>query len=140
MSNVRHKDQLALVAEFCTHMQQPVSQGWGDVGILRLGGNLVKEESRELHEALSFFIFDDQGPEAKEHVIKELCDVLYVTYWLAARIGVDVNEAFRRVHASNMSKLVEGKPFKDASGKVLKGPHYRPPDLADIVARTPITL
>ena len=137
----RSKDPLAQVAAFCTAMEQPVSQGWEDVGALRLGGNLVKEESRELHEALSIFIFDDQSDTAKANVIKELCDVLYVAYWLAARIGVDITPAFTRVHESNMSKLgPDGKPFKDEHGKVRKGPHYRPPDLSDIVARTPITL
>lgn len=137
----RHKDPLALVAEFCTAMEQPVSQGWDDVDMLRLGDRLILEEAREVHEALSFFMFDSKDDAAKAHIIKELMDGLYVHYWLLARIGVDVDATFRRVHASNMSKLgPDGKPFKDEAGKVRKGPGYRPPDLTDIVERTPISL
>jgi len=48
----------------------------------------------------------------KERLLKELCDVLYVTYGFAATFGLNINEAFNRVHASNMSKLGEdGKPI-----------------------------
>lgn len=47
---------------------------------------------------------------------------------------VDYIEAFRRVHASNMSKLGEdGKPIKREDGKILKGPNYKEPDLSDLV-------
>ena len=48
----------------------------------------------------------------------------------------DVNlfEAFRRVHLSNMSKLGDdGFPIKREDGKVLKGPHYVEPKLGDLV-------
>lgn len=43
------------------------------------------------------------------------------------------HEAFKRVHESNMSKLVDGKVFKNSDGKVLKGPNYKPPYLGDLV-------
>lgn len=44
------------------------------------------------------------------------------------------NEAFARVHASNMSKLDDdGKPIKREDGKVMKGPNYKPPVLDDLV-------
>jgi len=43
-------------------------------------------------------------------------------------------EACRRIHESNMSKLgPDGKPIKDVSGKVTKGPNYKPVDLTDLV-------
>lgn len=46
-------------------------------------------------------------------------------------------EACRRIHESNMSKLgPDGKPVKDASGKVIKGPNYKPVDLTDLVDGT----
>jgi predicted HAD superfamily Cof-like phosphohydrolase len=46
----------------------------------------------------------------------------------------DIEQALRRVHASNMSKLGEdGKPIYREDGKVLKGPNYQPPDLSDLV-------
>lgn len=50
-------------------------------------------------------------------------------------VGEDAfREAFRRVHASNMSKLGEdGKPIHREDGKVLKGPNYKPPVMDDLV-------
>ena len=42
------------------------------------------------------------GPQ---ELLKELADLVYVTYGYAATYGWDLDEAFRRVHASNMSKL-----------------------------------
>lgn len=45
-----------------------------------------------------------------------------------------VDEAFARVHASNMSKLGEdGKPIRREDGKILKGPNYKPPYLLDLI-------
>jgi hypothetical protein len=38
------------------------------------------------------------------------------------------------VFDSNMSKLDnEGRPIRNESGKVLKGPNYQPPNLLDLV-------
>lgn len=89
--------------------------------------NLITEEARELGDALLALSWSDE-PDTREAFIKELTDLLYVCYWTAAKIGIDVNEAFRRVHASNMSKLgPDGKPVKREDGKVLKGPATTPP-------------
>jgi hypothetical protein len=45
-------------------------------------------------------------------------------------------EAFTRVHNSNMSKLdSSGNPVLREDGKVLKGPNYKKPDLADLVGK-----
>lgn len=43
-------------------------------------------------------------------------------------------EAFKRVHASNMSKLDDdGKPIFRDDGKILKGPNYKKPYLTDLL-------
>lgn len=48
-------------------------------------------------------------------------------------------EAFRRVHASNMSKLDDnGKPIFREDGKVMKGPNYKKPYLTDLLEGTTI--
>lgn len=45
-----------------------------------------------------------------------------------------IAEAYRRVHASNMSKLGDdGKPLRREDGKILKGPNYQPPVLDDLI-------
>lgn len=144
MSN--HTDNLALVADFMKAMGQPVCQDFGDMQGIDLGIDLIGEEFWELRdeaEALSLCWLEckDVPDDIKKRFTKELADLLYVTYWLAARIGIDLDAAFRLIHQSNMSKLgPDGKAIKREDGKVLKGPNYRPPDLTHIVKNTPVSL
>ena len=66
--------------------------------------------------------------------LKELADLVYVSYQYAENMGWDLDEALNRVHQSNMSKLGEdGNPIYREDGKVLKGPNYQPPNLSDLV-------
>ena len=66
--------------------------------------------------------------------LKELADLVYVCYQFAASQEWDLDEAMRRVHESNMSKLDKnGKPIYRPDGKVLKGPNYKPPYLQDLI-------
>ena len=137
-----------MLAEFMTAMEQPVSQGWEDLEGIKLGLKLIEEETEEFREAVENLFENTECGEGedvlndnREDLAKELTDLLYVCYWTAAKIGIDINEAFRRVHASNMSKLgPDGKPVKREDGKVLKGPHYHAPDLSGVVRNVPITL
>ena len=148
MQRQHDNDHLAMLAEFMTAMEQPVSQGWEDLEGIKLGLKLIEEETEEFREAVENLFENTECGEGedvlndnREDLAKELTDLLYVCYWTAAKIGIDINEAFRRVHASNMSKLgPDGKPVKRGDGKVLKGPNYRAPDLSDIVRHAPVTL
>ena len=73
--------------------------------------------------------------EGYEQELKELADVVYVAFQYAENMEWDLEEALRRVHKSNMSKLgLDGKPIRRADGKVLKGPKYQPPHLTDLVS------
>ena len=86
---------------------------------------LIDEEWSEFHEA---FYFEDECDQ-----LKELADLVYVCFQMAASQDWDLDEAMRRVHKSNMSKLGEdGKPIYRGDGKVLKGPNYAPPNLKDL--------
>ena len=148
MQRQHDNDHLAMLAEFLTAMEQPVSQGWEDLEGIKLGLKLIEEETEEFREAVENLFENTECGEGedvlndnREDLAKELTDILYVCYWTAAKIGIDVNEAFRRVHASNMSKLgPDGKPVKREDGKVLTGPGYHAPDLSDIVRHVPVTL
>jgi len=116
---------LDMVVEFGTAMGQDVGVQYGyltDLETMRL--KLIEEECKEVHDA-----------DSTENLLKELADLVYVTYGMAATFGWDLDEAVRRVHASNMSKLGEdGKPIYREDGKVLKGPNYKKPDLSDLVS------
>lgn len=73
--------------------------------------------------------------ETKARMLKELSDLQYVLSGMAVSFNLPLEEAFARVHTSNMSKLVNGKPLKRADGKFLKGPNYQPPHLEDLADR-----
>tara|TARA_Y100000401_G_C8300841_1_gene213975 strand:- start:578 stop:964 length:387 start_codon:yes stop_codon:yes gene_type:complete len=88
--------------------------------------DLIAEELEELELAMS-------NNDIVE-VADALTDLLYVVYGAGHAFGIDLDECFGEVHESNMSKLGEdGRPLYREDGKVLKGPHYAPPDLKRII-------
>lgn len=90
--------------------------------LLKLRLDLIEEESKEFLEA-----------GMPVDALKEAADLVYVLFGWAVTFGLDLEEAIRRVHASNMSKLVDGKPLLREDGKVLKGPNYEPAVLGDLL-------
>ena len=93
---------------------------------MQLRLNLIKEELRELEEAM-------KTKNLKE-VADALTDILYVTYGAGHAFGINLNKCFDEVQQSNMSKLgADGKPIYDDKGKVMKGPNYFKPDLTKFV-------
>lgn len=106
-------------------------RGWK---VTKFRMKLIEEEYEELWEELDAWKRQEDDADNLPGIIKEAADLLYVVYGLAVTFGFDLEEAFRRVHASNMSKLgVDGKPEVRHDGKVLKGPNYFEPDLTDLV-------
>jgi predicted HAD superfamily Cof-like phosphohydrolase len=101
--------------------------------------DLTLEEMMEVAKAAGFEHDDDHGLALKgkfdpETLLKELCDLVYVAIGWCVFMGWDFDEAFKRVHASNMSKMPkDGKVLMREDGKILKPDTYAPPDLADLV-------
>ena len=94
--------------------------------------NLIVEEFKEFLEADHNMAM--MHPPDREACLKELADLIYVCAQYAENMNWDIEQALRRVHASNMSKLgQDGEPIYRKDGKVLKGPNYQPPDLSDLV-------
>jgi predicted HAD superfamily Cof-like phosphohydrolase len=104
---------------------------------------LIREEFSELESALLTVVGNIEelcGPrphgeiEDRAELLKEMADLVFVVYQLAAYMGWDLDQAMQRVFDSNMSKLDnEGKPIYREDGKVLKGPNYAPPNLQNLV-------
>lgn len=114
---------------------------------------LLKEEVAELEEAFGIiedlmldkgdpidnlinqsddgFVTVKDRPTDKVEVLDALTDILYVTYGIYARMGMQhvAQKAFDEVHRSNMTKVVDGNFLKDDSGKIIKPPTYSPPNL-----------
>ena len=122
---------LQMVTDFAKSMDQPLNEKWMFSHKLeRLRWKMISEEYGEAFD-------ESEASNNPENMLKELADLVYVTYGYAATYGWDLDKAIRRVHKSNMSKLgLDGKPLKDPSGKVMKGPNYRKPNLKDLVETT----
>jgi predicted HAD superfamily Cof-like phosphohydrolase len=90
----------------------------------------IQEEVREVTEAIDEVkqALPPEQLKAKAHLIKELVDVLYVTYGTLDLMGIDADAAFTEVHASNMSKT------PNPAGKAIKGEGYRPAQMEQFIA------
>tara|TARA_B100000963_G_scaffold285557_1_gene254511 strand:+ start:819 stop:1190 length:372 start_codon:yes stop_codon:yes gene_type:complete len=98
-----------------------------DTKVTSLRFNLIKEELEELKEAIE--------KKDIQEVADALTDILYVTYGAGHSFGINLDQCFREVQSSNMSKLGEdGKPIYNKNGKVMKGPNYFKPNLKKFVA------
>ncbi|MFE5401492.1 MazG nucleotide pyrophosphohydrolase domain-containing protein [Streptomyces sp. NPDC056580] len=89
-------------------------------------GELLAEEAAEVAEV------SVGGP--LDRLAHELADVVYVAYGTALVHGIDLDEVIAEIHRANMSKLGPGgQVARRADGKVLKGEHYRAPDVAAVL-------
>ncbi len=125
------KNKLDQVQEFHDTYGLPVEneQTCGSEKTKQLRINLLQEELDELKEALSN---DDMVK-----TLDALIDLQYVLDGAFLSFGLQEvkQEAFDEVHRSNMSKLGEdGNPIRrESDGKVMKGPNYFKPDLAQFI-------
>ena len=98
----------------------------GDVGLLRV--SCLTEEVSELGLAI--------GNKDRGEIIDALVDIQYFLSGtvLACGMGEVFEEAFRRVHETNMAKLgPDGKPVRDPNGRVVKPKDWQPPVFNDLV-------
>ena len=124
-------DLLGQALQFRVANDQPIGQFTGPN--MYLQRKLISEEYNEFLDAHTKCALYPSTPRYREDLLKEGADLVYVCFQYAVTAGFELDEALDRVHNSNMSKLVDGKPVKDETGKVMKGPNYKPPYLEDIV-------
>ncbi len=107
--------------------QRMLDRAQGDTSGILMRLHLCVEELSELTWALA-------NRDAVE-ALDALCDMRYVADGAILHLGFgDVfNAAMGEVHASNMSKLVNGKPVTNAAGRFTKPSTYFKPDLAALV-------
>ena len=97
-----------------------------DKKVISLRFELIKEELEELKVAI-------EKRDMKE-VADALTDILYVTYGAGQAFGIKLDNCFKEVQSSNMSKLGnDGKPIYNNAGKVMKGPNYFKPNLRQFI-------
>jgi predicted HAD superfamily Cof-like phosphohydrolase len=124
------KDYIQMVGDFHTVFDQKdgnkprlISSNEG-----KLRYSLLAEENNEYLEAV----------ESNDLVgiADALGDQLYIIYGTILKHGLQnkIEEVFREIHRSNMSKLgADGKPIYREDGKILKGPSYFRPNIKDII-------
>ena len=125
------KKRIAAVHDFHTAFKlgiknKPTANIGEDRNMLRY--NLMKEENEEYLEAA-------QNNDLVE-VADALGDMLYILCGTIIEHGMQdkITAVFNEIQRSNMSKLGEdGKPIYREDGKVLKGPNYFKPNIAEIL-------
>lgn len=118
------KTNFDLVEDFMRAFDQDVYKyvDLRDENTRQLRVDLIAEELDELRDALAV--------SDPVEVADALTDLLYVVYGAGHAFGIDLDDCFVEVHASNMSKLgPDGKPMKRPDGKVMKGPDFFEPEL-----------
>ena len=105
---------------------------------LRLSLRLIKEEFIELQEialdiSSNFTNQKEITTDQKINLLKELGDLQYVVSRMAVVFGINLQEVFDRIHKSNMTKVEKGVTRDSTTGKILKGPNYKEPNLKDLV-------
>lgn len=116
-----------------------------DIDRLGMRMALIKEEMVELVEAVygpsaanALQSLLDRLPDEGNRDIVEaadaLADLTYVIYGMALETGINLDKVLAEVHSSNLSKLMpDGSVRRREDGKILKGPDFREPAIAEIL-------
>lgn len=99
---------------------------------------LPDEDERILRIKLLREEFDEylEGEDNNDiiEIADALGDMMYIIYGTAISYGIPLDEVFKEIHDSNMSKLDKnGKPIYREDGKILKGESYFKPDIKRIL-------
>jgi predicted HAD superfamily Cof-like phosphohydrolase len=114
-----------MVREFHETFSLPMSETPRQPGpnLAGIRTRIYQSEVRELGDAVLYGELPD--------IALELADCVYVLYGTALTYGIGLDEVIEAVHAANMTK----SRGDTVDGKVQKGPNYRKPDVAGILAR-----
>jgi len=112
-----HKTPMEMVEEYQSITKQVPSPSLYEV--------LMKEDFQEWLDAESGSLEE----------LKEMADLIYVTYGRAYAKGWDLGEALRRVHKNNMGRMYQedGTIKRREDGKIVKRPGYPKVNLGDLV-------
>jgi predicted HAD superfamily Cof-like phosphohydrolase len=129
-------DRLSLVKKFQSADPTYPSDKEFHYTLIREEINEVAEAYAELLKELTDLEYVLVGATAKgiHEYPEDIVGNLYAFEHLYQAIpSVILNEAFVRVHKSNMSKLTDGKLVKREDGKILKPDSYEPPNMMELV-------
>lgn len=158
MSNFQKVNEFNTVFRVERSTEKYGPQVFNNESMVNLRMNLIREEMRELEEAVA-------NRDCKE-TVDALADILYVVYGMGDCLGVNLDKAFDIVHQSNMSKLADTEEqavasvqkyledgtydtpayrcietptgtkyliYNQSTGKVLKNKDYKKADFAELL-------
>lgn len=128
-------DYIAKLEEFHREIFKKTGYWQADIGQEFIPNNDTAQLRAHLHDEevceVEDVLYGRDDDCSKAHLLKELCDVLYVVFGTAAIYGLPVEEAFERVHTNNMLKLTTGN-LNDL-GKFVKAKDHPKVYLDDLV-------
>lgn len=129
MKNDSDSEMVAMVRNFHVRVgyEYESAPSVKDAGRRALWEKLISEEHAELLNALK--------SEDIYKVADGIADCIYVLIGAALAFSIPVDDVFKEVHSSNMSKI-DSKVHWRADGKVLRGKDYREPDIKKVIDRS----
>lgn len=118
-----------------------------DIDRLAMRMALIKEEMVELTIAVygsqaghqlqaAFSTLPDDNSRDLVETADALADLVYVIYGMALETGIDLDAVLAEVQSSNLSKLdVDGSVIRREDGKILKGPNFNEPRIAEVLTQ-----
>lgn len=100
--------------------------------------DLVREEIGELEEAMAAFHSAEtveESQQARADVLDAVCDSVWVLIGLAKTMDLPIDWGWDCVTISNLKKCDPelGTVLRDESGKIMKPPGWKPPDLLKVI-------
>lgn len=127
--NKHQTDVLIFMQQVC-EVPIPLLPEYPDLDTALLCSRLIREEEGELTEALWKAAANKNNLDNIVEVADGMADLIYVVYYLANKMGIDLEPIWNEVQRSNMTKLGGGK---NAYGKLMKPPGYTPPQLRPLI-------
>jgi hypothetical protein len=73
----------------------------------------------------------------RKDLLDALCDQIVTAIGVAHCANLDIVGALQEVNESNWSKFENDEPIRDEHGKIIKGEHYKAPELGTFVLEAP---
>lgn len=104
------------------------------IGVEPLCTDTQEEFEAKVKEVLAAFSIDESAPIDLPGAADALGDIDYVCAGANLVFGFPAEAVVAEIHRANMSKLgADGQPIHDEFNKVVKGPNYRPPNVAQVL-------
>jgi predicted HAD superfamily Cof-like phosphohydrolase len=104
-----------------------------------IGVSGLSEQTQEAFEAdvkrtMAEFSINEDAVVSLSEAADALGDIDYVTAGANLVFGFPAEAVVAEIHRANMSKLgADGRPVHDGYGKVVKGPNYKKPNVAQVL-------